>query len=233
MRALIIISLLSEVAYVASVRILLHRFHGSLLEREIWWTVLRLLSAAVLAFLYVRLTRATPSPKRRIPVECAFATGMFLAPVLVGHMGITGPVRYAFVATSFVVGLREELAYRGILQRLLTPRVGIVASLGVSNFLFLLYHWGIQPFALHYVLQVILCGTILGLVYHLSGSLLLVVGLHSIYDAIDFFTPFLKPRLPDYWSTIVLSLTLFAVLAVGAALRRDDTPCGSGFTPRQ
>jgi membrane protease YdiL (CAAX protease family) len=212
MRTVIVISLLSEVAYVASVRILLHSFHGSFLEREVWWTVLRLLSAAVLTFLYVRLMRATPSPARRIPVRCAFATGIFLAPILVGHMGLAGPARYAFAAASFAVGLREELAYRGILQRILTPRVGIVTSLCVSNLLFVLYHWGIQPFALHYVIQIILCGIILGLVYHLSGSILLVVGLHSIYDAIDCFTPFLKPRFPDHWSTVVLSLTLVAIL---------------------
>lgn len=212
MHRLIVTFLICEVAYVASARILAHTFEGSLFHLEIWWTVIRLISAFVLVFLFLSLTGADPAKPDRIPARCVIATGMFLAPILVGNEGFVGADRYLFAVTSLVVGLREELAYRGILQRFLTPRVGIAGSLCASNVVFVLYHWGIQPFTLHYVLQIFLCGMILGVVYHLSGSIVLVVVLHTVYDAIDSFTPYLDPGFPDFVCTVVLALTLVTLL---------------------
>jgi len=209
---LILTFLVCEIAYVASARTLARSFTGSLLHLELWWTLLRLLSAIALTFLFLRLDRVSPAKAGRIPVRCWLATGMFSAPILVGEAGLQGVARYLFAATSLVVGLREELAYRGILQRFLTPRMGFAGSLCTSNVAFVLYHWGVHPFTLHYVLQLFLCGMILGVVYHFSRSIILVVALHAVYDAIDSFTPFVTPRFPGFVGTVVLSATLGALL---------------------
>lgn len=212
MPRLLVTFLLCELSYITAVRLLLHNFGGSLMHLELWWTLLRVISATALAFIFVRLARSNPAPAASILARCFIATGMFLAPLLTGNMNFPEDDRYLFAATSLVVGVREELAYRGILQRLLTPKLGLVGSLCISNVAFILYHWGVQPFTLHYVLQIFLCGTILGLVYHWSGSLVLVVALHAVYDAIDSFSPYFTPRFPDFVCTVVLSLTLAALV---------------------
>lgn len=223
MNRLFVFFLICEVAYVTAVRILAHYFGGSMLHLEIWWTLIRLVSAFALTVVFLRLNDADPAKTERVPARCAIAAGMFLAPVLVGNMGLVGADRYFFAATSVVVGLREELAYRGILQRFLTPRMGIAGSLFASNGFFVLYHWGIQPFTPHYVLQLFLCGMILGVVYHLTGSMVLVVALHAVYNAIDSFSPYLDPRLPDFVCTVVLSLTLGALLVTGKWPNKSTT----------
>jgi len=215
MPRLIIAFLVSEIAYVASARLLVRNFDGPLIHLELWWTLLRFVSAIVLAFLFLRPGDAHPTKPARIPARGAIALGMLLAPLLVGNAGLQGMERFLFAATSLVVGLREELAYRGILQRFLTPRLGLAASLSVSNLAFVAYHWGVHPFTPHYVLQVFLCGMILGVVYHLSGSIALVIGLHAAYDAIDSFSPYFAPRFPDFVCTVVLSLTLGMLLLRG------------------
>ncbi|MBC7368279.1 MAG: CPBP family intramembrane metalloprotease [Undibacterium sp.] len=146
---------------------------------------------------------------------------MFLAPVLVGDVGSNGSTSYLFAATSVVVGLREELAYRGILQRILAQRPGVVDGLLMSNVGFVLYHRGVQPFTLLYVFQIFLCGMMLGFVYRISGGIKLVVSLHAVYDAIDSSSPYFRPRLPDLVSTLVLSLTLVAATAERARDNRE------------
>lgn len=217
MRTVLMLLFGAELLYVLAARILAPPLAGNPTELELLRTAARLLSVAALALIHRRLPPA-PAPAR-FPLACLFATGMFLAPVLVGNAGLTGSDRHLFAVTSIAVGWREELAYRGILQRVLTARLGLVGSLLASNLAFVAYHWGAQPFTAPYVLQLLLCGLILGVVYHASGSLLLVVTLHAVYDAIDCYTPYLSPPLPDPVCLPVLAVTLAALVTAGAARR--------------
>src|SRR4051794_22153195 len=88
-----------EIAYFVAVRVLARNFSGDMFDREIWWTMLRLLSAIALSLIFVRLPRPALAGPTTIPRFCLLATGMFLAPILVGDMGFTGSTRYLFAAT--------------------------------------------------------------------------------------------------------------------------------------
>ena len=204
-------------------------FFESPVDVELARSCPRILSIAALFWLYRRLRAADTSPKSStaIPASCWSATGIFLAPVLVQGMGLEGNARDVFAAASLLVGLREELAYRGILQSFLTRRLGLGASLVVSNLLFIAYHFGTQPFTLHYVLQIFFVGFIIGLAYHLTGRLWFAAALHAVYDAIDSFSPFLTPPLPDYVCTVVFVSTLAVFLIANRRLLRAAATSGS------
>jgi membrane protease YdiL (CAAX protease family) len=211
MRPVLVLLFGAELLYVLAARILAPPLAGNLTELELLRTGARLLSIAALVLIHRRLPPATAPGRLLLPG--LLATGMFLAPVLVGDVGLTGADRHLYAVTSVAVGWREELAYRGILQRVLAPRFGLPGSLLLSNLAFVAYHWGAQPFTAPYVLQLLLCGLILGVVYHASRSLLLVVTLHAIYDAIDSYTPLLHPPLPYPVCLLVLVFTLAALVA--------------------
>lgn len=215
----------AEIAYIASVRILLQRFPGGFFELELWWSALRVVSICALVWLARRLPPLAPSTVYTFSPRWLLATGMFAAPILTGDMGELGPTRHLFAATSVLVAIREELAYRAIFQRILTCNFGIWPGLVVSNLAFVAYHIGVGPPNLHFFLQVFLCGCILGLVYHLSGRIALVITLHAAYDAIDAYAPYLTPRLPDFVCNIVLTTTLIALLfATKPQLKKAPAP---------
>ena len=142
---------------------------------------------------------------------------MFLAPALAGNENMGRPLSYVFAATSLVVGLREELAYRAILQTQLRRRFGVLPALLISNVLFVLYHLGAQAFTPLNIWQMFAAGAIIGLAYEASGSLLLAVALHAIYDAIYCFTPLVNPPLPEIAGSAVLAMTMLALFVTQRA----------------
>jgi membrane protease YdiL (CAAX protease family) len=205
--------LFCEIAYVISVRLLLGHFAGHWSwQVELYVSCVRFVSIAALIWLFRQREPGKSERNTSVPPQCLWAAGIFLAPILAGEMNFQGADRYLFAATSIIVGVREELAYRGIAQGFLARKFGLLPGLLISNLMFVGYHWGIQPFTLHYVLQIFLCGMIFGFVYYISGSIILAIALHTIYDAIDSFTPYFVPRLPDYVCTIVGVATLAALV---------------------
>src|SRR4051812_35896888 len=116
MKRPLLIFAVCEIAYIVSVRLLRHNFHGGLVQQELYWSAIRVISIAFLICLY----RRSVSPHARPPVSFSprllYATGMFLAPIFFGDMGPLSSARYLFAATSVLVAVREELAYRGIMQ---------------------------------------------------------------------------------------------------------------------
>lgn len=74
------------------------------------------------------------------------------------------------VVIALLAGFAEELFFRGVIQ----ARFGVAAG----SVLFGLFHF-ITP---AYVLVTIIVGFYLGLIYHISGSLLVPVLVHGFYD---------------------------------------------------
>jgi membrane protease YdiL (CAAX protease family) len=202
-----------ELAYVAAVRILLRKFTGTEIQLELFWTGIRIVSLVCLAFLFSRVAQRTPGQLTPISPGMFSSMGVFIIPVFVGDMGLHGDTRYVFAATSVVVGLREELAYRGLLQTLITRRLGISPALAISNIAFIAYHFGVQPFTLSWVLQSFILGLIFGYRYHITGSILFISFLHAGYDAIYSFTPILSRPGPDYVGVLICLLVFVALLA--------------------
>ena len=221
MKRPLLIFVLFELAYLAVARTFTHNYTGDEISKELIWSGIRLASAVMMFWLW-RQTRASGTgPTSKITPLSLLACGMFLAPVLAGNENLGPTLSWIFAATSLVVGLREELAYRAILQTQLRGRFGILPALLVSNVFFVLYHLGAQAFTPLNIWQMFAAGMIIGLAYEASGSLLLAVALHAIYDAIYCFTPLLKTPLPEFAGSIVLALTL---LALGVALRTKLFP---------
>ncbi len=203
--------LLCEIAYVVAVRWLVGGFHGSESELEVAWSVLRVMSIVPLYWIFGYTQRAgTPA---KIP-RAAFLSGViFIIPVLGGRMGLAIEDRTLFAATSVLVGIREELAYRGILQNLLR-RYGLWVSLLVSNVVFVLYHYGVQPFTVASVLQLFTIGLLLGFVYHLTGTLWFSIALHSIYDAIFAYTPLIAHPWPVMIAPVITGVVVVALVVI-------------------
>jgi membrane protease YdiL (CAAX protease family) len=122
---------------------------------------------------------------------------LLAVPPLVGsYDSPNATTQLVFAFTSVAVAFKEEVLYRGILQNMLEPRVGLVFALVVSNTVFALYHYGAQPFTLLSLTEIFTAGCILGLMYATSGSLMLVIAVHAVNDAIWSFTPLLSSPLP-------------------------------------
>lgn len=225
MKRPLLVFFVCELAYLAAARTFTHTYGGDEVSKELWWSGIRLVSFLVMLGLF-RETLATDTDEaKKITPLSLLACGMFLAPVLAGNENLGRPLNWIFAATSLVVGLREELAYRAILQTQLRGRFGILPALLISNVLFVFYHLGAQAFTPLNIWRMFAAGMIIGLAYEASGSLLLAVALHAIYDAIYCFTPLLSAPLPEIAGSIVLAVTLSALLlAQRTELFRSNRP---------
>jgi len=206
-----------ELAYVLGTRIGLKSLYEGI-ELELYTTAARLVSAGCYWILFRDLLRSR-APRLSSSKHPLFALGMLLValvPVLVGDWGLPDrATQVIFALTSVVVGLREEILYRGVLQNLLEPRAGWFGAIVLSNIVFTLYHYGAWPFTPDYVLEFLLVGGAMGLIYAGTGSLWLTIAAHSIYDALWSFTPILAPPLAKGWGMGLEALT-FVLLALWA-----------------
>jgi membrane protease YdiL (CAAX protease family) len=212
MKRPLLVFFICELAYLAVARTFTHTYGGGEVSKELWWSGIRGVSFFVMLWLFRETRRPQVGETNKITPASLLGAGMFLAPVLAGNEAMGSPLNYVFAATSLVVGLREELAYRAILQTQLRRRFGVLPALLISNVLFVFYHLGAQAFTPLNIWQMFAAGTIIGLAYEASGSLLLAVALHAIYDAIYCFTPLLHPPLPEIAGSAVLAVTMLALL---------------------
>lgn len=212
-----------ELLYIAAVRYVVFWGGFGELEQELWWSTIRLGSLVVLWVLFRNLL---PAKQERRGVAWYYLLAgavLCVVPFLVANWGYKYPLNWIFAATSFVVGFREELAYRVVLQTLLTRRIGFWLALGVSNVAFLFYHYGVQPFTLTSMLGLATFGLVMGLFYRLTGSFLLVALIHSIFDAITCFGPFLAEPLSGAWAVLItLMVLIFLILEVVMKPHADD-----------
>jgi membrane protease YdiL (CAAX protease family) len=190
------------------------------IQQELVWTSLRLVAAAIMFWIVRNGIDLSRDRAKTITPRIFWVGLMMLAPILTGDSEYGSPAKYVFAFTSLAVGLHEELAYRGVLQNILVRDFGFLRGLVVSNVVFVCYHYGIEPFTFTYVSSLFLAGMILGVAYQLTGSLLLVIGIHAAYDALFCFTPITIEQLPD-WAGL---LCLGAALACLAFAKRKPIP---------
>jgi membrane protease YdiL (CAAX protease family) len=79
---------------------------------------------------------------------------------------------------SLVAGLGEELLVRGVIQAALARWLGDWSGLLLASALFGLLH----PITKTYAVLAALAGVYLGLVWMLTGNLLVVIIAHAVYD---------------------------------------------------
>jgi len=186
-------AILLELAYIFITRWWLPKVTIQEPELEVLRTGARLASALVYFLMFRNLiTSRTPGKVKLVmPVLLAASVVCFLSvPILIGAVNNSNRItEIVFGFTSIAVALREELFYRAVIQRLFESHLGWAAAIVVSNILFVLYHYGAQPFRQDVILDMFLGGCFLGLIYKGTGSLAIAVGIHAGYDAIWSFTP--------------------------------------------
>ena len=212
----LILTLLLELVYAVATRAWLPSwFHGVRLELLI--SAGRALVAGIVWMLFrdSLLAQNGRAEHQQYPLVLAAATALFLEAILVGNAGLDGrPLRGTFAATSFVVGVHEELVYRGVLQNLLLARTNLPFSLLLSSLCFTLYHFGAQPLNPLNFLYIFLTSCTLGLIYERTRSLGIVIGIHAIVDALFSFSPFLHPPWPPLFGDYIVLVALLMALSL-------------------
>jgi len=85
---------------------------------------------------------------------------------------------FTIVALSVAAGVGEELLFRATIQVILVKLMPVAVGLLLAALLFGLAHW----LSREYVLITGAIGLLFGVVFHLTGSLLLVIIAHIVYD---------------------------------------------------
>lgn len=161
---------------------------------------------------FIRARTTTLRPHQRTAV-IAVAAALFIGALLCARLGLPGlPLQATWAVTSLLVGIHEELVFRGLLQNLLTTRLGWLPAVLLSNLGFTLFHFGAQPLDPVNFIDLFLTGCALGVVYCRTGSLLAVMAIHATVDAIYSFSPLLQAPWPslftDFFSALALLLAL-------------------------
>ena len=86
-----------------------------------------------------------------------------------------------FFRAVLLAPVMEELLMRGLILSALSPVLGFPAALLLSSLLFALLHFNLVQ-----TLSALLCGLILGLLFHFSGSLLCCMIAHCGYNLLSF-----------------------------------------------
>jgi membrane protease YdiL (CAAX protease family) len=131
-----------------------------------------------------------------------------------------------FAATSFFVAIKEEFLFRGIVQNLLTQRLGPSKAILSTSVAFTLSHVGVPEFTLWVFSQIFVASVILGTVYIYGGSIFVVVAIHAVYDAIFSFTPLIAQPLPQKSWLSAFACRVAACVVLGAVQQEGELrPC--------
>jgi len=135
----------------------------------------------------------------------------FSTPLLIGnatYMDANTKIIYAL--TSIFVGLKEEIMFRALLQNWLEKKFNPIQAILLTTVIFTIWHVGaIYPTVFSYG-QVFFASIILGSLYYLTKSIILVSLMHAIYDALYAITPIYSNVLNHYWGfvTLIAAMTI-------------------------
>jgi membrane protease YdiL (CAAX protease family) len=217
MRARIALGVVVEVSYAVLTRAWLARW-GDPVASELAITAARLATIPIHWILFRDVIRS------RTPRDAPTAHPLFVLGIVLLVLAATVPERpplppwswwftVVFVLTSIVVGVREELVYRGVVQNLLGRRMGWIGAVVVSNAIFVVYHYRKFDFTPARVTTILLVGAALGLVYHRTGSLRLPIAMHTAYDMLLAARPLVPGAVPPVSGTL-LQLAGLALLVL-------------------
>ena len=91
---------------------------------------------------------------------------------------------------AFLAGTGEELFFRGWLQGVLTNKFEAWLGILLASLIFGLLHY----LSTTYAIYAFITGIYLGLIYHVSGNLYIVMAIHALYDFIALVYLFKKGK---------------------------------------
>lgn len=208
-----------ECSYLAASRWAFWSF-GPGITSELWRTGIRGAAALCLYLLFKDFLfsrQAEPgywhSPFAQISLAFFVLAGL----VPVAPLAPTS-AQWVFIATSMVVGIHEEFLFRGLILNWLRGRMGNIAAILLTTILFCVFHLGLRSWHAGTYLLIALLGISLCAAYLLSGSLWLVVVLHSGYDMLDVMHGYGNRQV---WDALVLFSGLSAVSGIVALVLRE------------
>lgn len=207
-----------ELLFIVLTRVVLARYWTYSLDAELIRTPLRLVAVCIYWWLLRDFIRSQPiMSSSLLQPSLFFPLLLFMSvPILVGDLSyMTKATKLVFALTSIAVALKEEIAFRALIQNLLAKRFGNLAAIVLSTIMFTAYHIGAIPLVLFAYGQVVIAGLLFGVIYARTQSLWLVVWLHALYDALWSATPVLSPPLPYSVGLVVLSAALCGILSWG------------------
>jgi membrane protease YdiL (CAAX protease family) len=202
-----------ELVYVVVRRFSLHYFPWSSFEAEAIATVLRLITAGVYWHLFrpLILSRVPNHAALRNPLLAVGLLLLLSIPVLMGHYALSAPIAWLFAITSLFVAIKEEFLFRGIVQNLLGQKLGAWKAICLTSFVFTIWHMGVWDLTLWVFSQKFVASVLLGTIYIYGGSIVVVVAIHALYDALFSFTPLIPQPLPENWGFLPLVASLLVV----------------------
>ena len=204
-----------EILYCVSTRSWLEHYATGI-ELELYVSAVRGVTAFIYWALFKNIICARTSKQVSVthPSLWVGMSVVCLAPVLAGDWALPDQkTQIVFAATSLVVAIREEILYRGILQNLLEQKLGWWGAILITNIIFTLYHYGAWPFTAQNILEFFFVGCFVSVLYWATGSLLIAIGFHTIYDALWCFTPFFEKPMTWSWGTGFQILGVLVLLA--------------------
>lgn len=184
---------LIECGYFIISRHISERLPWDSVNAEIIKSMLRLGTAYLDWVLMKGLVLSRQSSLDRTNYPWTFVAGaavFFMVPVVMGDYGLSTPKNFFFAFTSLFVAIKEELLFRGILINFLERRIGIFYSVVLSSLVFAIWHIGVVNPDFWNFIQILMAGLFLGVIYVGTGSIIMVIAFHAIYDAIFCFSPF-------------------------------------------
>jgi len=88
---------------------------------------------------------------------------------------------------SIFAGVAEELFFRGWMQTVLVGRFGLLGGIALASLIFGLAHYLSKEYALY----AFITGIYLGIIFHWTGNLFLLMSIHALYDFVALLS--LKP----------------------------------------
>ncbi|MDH2917336.1 MAG: CPBP family intramembrane metalloprotease [Gallionella sp.] len=202
-----------EILYMVGTRVAIHYLSAESFAAELSRTALRIATALVYWQLMkpVILSKTPAFDTARVAPLIAGLLLFFSIPVLVGNYALNTSLASLFAVTSVAVAIKEEFLFRGIMQNLLQKRFGAMRAILYTSIIFTAWHIGTWDPSVWTFGHIFLASLILGLVYVRTGSIVAVIALHTLYDAVFSFTPLMGTPLDQNWGFAPLTLAVAAM----------------------
>ena len=229
----------------------LEKASSIILENPVWYTAIGVLSGLIgllIVWFLVRVIEKSSFKWKSVGLDwrsnsllvillgTILALLLFVASILIRYIlgsngsslnvfinGVSIPILFQNLVLYLAMGFGEEIVFRGYMQTRLVERYSTIWGILITAVVFVLLHqisYSLSPIL---ILSGVMLWTIVGILYHLSKSLYLVVILHGLMNALFNNVDF---EFGDIGSLIVHALALSLVIVVALVKSR-----GSGIRP--
>jgi len=193
-------------------------FVNDLVRSELFRTFFRILTLVIYSSIYIKIEKK----KNKIEIIKEEKILMILSiiflmlfPFLFMKSENDLGINILWFLTSFIVGFREEIFYRGFIQNELCKRMKLIPTILLTSIIFTSYHivyfyWGLWVT----LIQVILWSIFIGFVYYITSNILLVSLVHSFYDALPFITPIRRINISNIYGLLFIMISISLLIPV-------------------